>query len=100
MKRCHSCGTPWEGKDRPLFKATCDSCHAWLHSCKNCRLHDPTAHNQCLSSTTEPVSDREWQNYCDEFDFKDSSGGGAEAGEADKAKKAWDDLFKKPETDG
>jgi hypothetical protein len=94
MKRCHKCGTPWEGEGSPGFKATCASCLSYLHSCKNCRLHDPSAHNECLSPTTEHVADREGPNYCDEFDFKSAE---AKADEGKSAEDAWDRLFRKDE---
>lgn len=92
IRKCHSCESPWEGEGRPGFKATCESCGAFLHSCKNCRLHDPTAHNQCLSPTTDAVSDREGLNWCDEFDFRASDGPKGET-DPDAAKNAWDNLF-------
>ena len=94
MRKCHNCGTPWEKEGRPAFKAVCDTCSYYIHSCKNCRLHDPFAHNQCISSTTEVVSDREGANYCDEFDFK-VAGGDDRSAEEKKAKDAWDQMFKK-----
>ena len=90
IKKCHACGAPWDGEGTPGFKAVCESCSAFLHSCKNCRLHDPTAHNECLSSTTEYVADREGPNWCDEFDFKTT---GKEPKAPGEGKDAWDRLF-------
>lgn len=94
MKKCHSCGAPWEGDGSPAFKASCESCAAYLHSCKNCRLHDPGFHNQCISRTTEQVQDREGPNWCEEFDFKVARSGPKE-GEHEAGKDAWDELFGK-----
>ena len=92
MKRCHSCGTAWEGDKAPVFKEACDTCAAYLHSCKNCRLHDPHVHNQCISPTAEWVADREGPNWCDEFDFRvDGESRGED--EQSRAKDDWDKLF-------
>ena len=93
MKACNACQTPWQGEGSPKFKEACESCSAYLHSCKNCRLHDPGAHNQCLSPTTEWVADREGLNYCEEFDFK--AGPGDRGSEEKTAEGDWDRLFKK-----
>ncbi len=68
--RCHRCGTPWNAADRPRpgFKEVCESCNAYLHSCKNCRFHQPGAHNDCLIGSTEWVGDKVKANFCDEFE--------------------------------
>lgn len=66
MPTCPQCGTPAEG---PVgFRAACSTCHAYLHSCVNCRLYSPASHNHCLSATTEYVRDVEAGNFCEEFD--------------------------------
>jgi hypothetical protein len=66
MLTCSKCGT---AVDEPIgFRSTCSSCHAFLHSCVNCRLYSPSSHNHCLSSTTEYVRDAEAGNFCEEFD--------------------------------
>ena len=67
---CHRCGSPWNAADlkRPGFKEVCETCNAYLHSCKNCRFHQPGAHNECLIGTTEWVGDKEKANFCDEFE--------------------------------
>ncbi len=67
---CHRCGTPWKSGDRtrPGFKEACESCNAYLHSCKNCRFHQIGAHNECLIGTTEWVGDKVKANFCDEFE--------------------------------
>lgn len=67
MHACHSCGT--EITESVGFRSTCPGCHAYLHCCLNCRLYSPSAHNHCLSSTTEYVGDVAKVNFCEEFDF-------------------------------
>jgi len=91
MKVCHKCQTPWEGEARVDFKTACPKCFAYLHCCRNCRLHDPLAHNQCKSSTTEPVEDRQGPNFCDEFEFKEDTG--QRESPRGSGKDKWDKMF-------
>ncbi len=92
---CHKCGAPWESDLRqPGFKDICAGCGAYLHCCKNCRFHRPSAHNQCYIPNTEYVRDRERLNYCEEFEFR--SGPPAPDGDEKKkhqARKKLDALF-------
>jgi len=48
------------------FKATCENCDEYLHSCLNCALFNPDT-DRCRSLTTDAVSDRKSSNYCEEF---------------------------------
>jgi len=48
------------------FKAACDKCGEYLHSCVQCDLYD-SGSDRCRSLTTEAVSDRNGNNYCEEF---------------------------------
>lgn len=109
---CHKCGTRWESdKAQPGFKEVCPKCSAYLHCCKNCRFHVPSAPNQCYIPNTEHVANRAGLNYCEEFMFKEGpreSGNESEQrrkaadafsglfGDApeDKGKPSFDDLFK------
>ena len=95
MKACYACKTPWEGApgSQPGRDETCSKCGADLKVCLNCRFYDRSAHNECRSSTTEPVLDKDKRNFCDEFEFVDRQMGGPLAPQ-DDAKKKWDDLFK------
>jgi hypothetical protein len=97
MKQCHACGEAWEGSpgSQPGRNETCAKCGADLHCCLNCRLHDPSLHNECSSRTTETVKDKEKRNFCDEFEFA-SKAGGKNSGNGDKGglEEKWKDLFK------
>lgn len=69
---CHKCAAPWESdKRQPGFKETCTGCGAYLHCCKNCRFHTPSAPNQCYIPNTEYVADRKGLNFCEEFEFRE-----------------------------
>ena len=82
MKACQKCGEEWTRKESPGFKATCPKCTAYLHSCRNCRLYNPSA-DRCSSVTAECTGDRESLNYCEEFMFRDvPANGGRRNGHA------------------
>jgi hypothetical protein len=88
--RCWHCGTDLETPQRLAFKATCDSCGAYLHCCRNCKNYKPGMPNDCLIPGTEPITDREKANYCEEFALiePDSSPKGSPS---DAAKKLFGD---------
>ncbi len=98
MKACHACGEPWEGSpgSQPGKNETCPKCDADLHTCLNCRHHDPACHNECKSSTAERVKDKDRHNSCDEFQFADKTPGkgGAPGGASkDDMEAKWKQLF-------
>lgn len=65
---CYKCQKPVDG---PIgFKSICESCFSCLHSCVNCKFYCPGRANNCLVPNTDPISDREANNYCDEFKVK------------------------------
>lgn len=94
--RCFACNADvgLRAGERVGFRDTCTGCSADLHACRNCRHHDPGAHNQCREAQTEWVADRERANRCDWF-APGEGGGGAKAAEATKARASLDALFQK-----
>jgi hypothetical protein len=48
------------------FKAQCEACLEYLHSCVQCALFNSVS-ERCRSNTTEPVSSRDGFNYCEEY---------------------------------
>lgn len=96
MKLCHRCGNELGGIDRVSRSDICPHCGSYLHSCPNCSFHDPAAHNQCREPQSEYVSDREKANFCDFFTFRESEPDPKRAEAGAKARKTWEDLFKKP----
>ena len=77
----------------PGFNDVCEDCHSYWHCCVNCALHSPGTHNDCRSSTTEPVADREGTNYCEEFIFRNPDDQPEPVDDKKSPKQAWDDLF-------
>jgi len=95
MKSCHACGAAWEEKFQPGLRDACMKCAADMHCCRNCRFFDPMKARQCASPTTDPPTDKENANVCDEFELADRQ---APPPSKDDRKKAleekWKNLFK------
>ncbi len=65
--QCWNCGIELIIKDKIPFRATCDTCHFYLHCCKNCRNYKPGLPNDCAVHGTEYIADRTASNFCEEF---------------------------------
>lgn len=65
---CWKCGA---SIDFPLgkvsFRATCKTCNAWQHCCRNCVNYRPGLPNDCVIPGTDHIADRELNNYCEEY---------------------------------
>lgn len=57
----------------------CEGCHSPLHSCRNCKDWDTSAHNQCRESQAEYVADRENGNFCAFFKLRPVRASGEDA---------------------
>lgn len=64
---CWQCGASLNLLGKLSFRATCDSCHASLHCCRNCLYYKPGRPNDCMIPGTDPITDREANNFCEEF---------------------------------
>src|SRR4051794_33428096 len=72
---------------------SCPHCGADLHVCKNCRLWDPSIHNQCREPEAAFIRDREGSNFCAHFDMRDGDAPTQDAG-VDAARAKLEALFK------
>ncbi len=93
MKTCHACGHAVDPKASIARRDECPSCHADLHSCMNCSLHDSKVSRECREPVAEPVKDKKRANFCDYFTFRQREQAARE-NTADKARKQLDDLFR------
>ena len=83
------------------FRATCISCSADLHVCKNCRYYSVGKPNDCIVPGSDPISDKEQSNLCEDFKPLSSPSSNTEKDSARKIfgedaippKKNFDDLF-------
>jgi hypothetical protein len=95
MLICHSCGKDTKIQGGVSRQEICPHCRSDLHCCLNCSLHDPYAQNQCREPAAERVQDREKNNFCEYFLFKNSAGMGRVRRERDDALAKLEALFKK-----
>lgn len=71
MNNCWKCGKEIVDLPKKIsFRELCPHCTSYLHCCKNCKFYAPGHSNQCLIPGTDPISDRETLNYCEEFQLK------------------------------
>ena len=64
---CHACGAEIAARERVGRRDRCERCGVDLHSCRQCRFHDPAAYNECAEPQAERVLDKERANFCDYF---------------------------------
>ncbi len=100
MKTCHRCGRELQVVSKVARTEGCPYCHSDLKCCLNCRLQDPGAHNQCREPQAEWVTDKDKANFCEFFEFLESSplsqpGAGGAQSEARRARDSFDALFSK-----
>jgi hypothetical protein len=93
MKRCFRCNAVVEAREFFSRRDECFKCGADLHVCKNCAFYRPGRSNECDEPQAERVVEKDRSNYCDFFRFKEER---ESSSQKDDAKKAWDELFKKP----
>jgi hypothetical protein len=101
MKICHRCGREVRLTSGLQRTDPCPVCHSDLKCCLNCRFFDPGYSNQCREPQVEPVLEKDKANFCELFQFRETSAigqpaasGGAQA-EKDRARAAFESLFGK-----
>jgi hypothetical protein len=92
VNSCHSCKKALTIGRSLGRREVCLSCGVDLHCCLNCRFYDPAVSKQCREPAAELVAEKAKANYCDYFMFADRS---SVQSNADEARRALDDLFKK-----
>ncbi len=91
---CYQCGATVQGDGKPTRDATCAKCNSYLHCCRNCRFHEPTAYNECREPQAERVKDKQGANFCQFFEPSSGSDANVSNRKQDSLKKL-NDLFKK-----
>lgn len=89
---CHKCKKKLDLPSKKIgFKETCFFCEADLHVCKNCKYYSIGKPNDCLVPNTEFISDREKNNFCEDFKIKDTLDSENFKSKKDISKKLFDD---------
>ena len=99
MKACHHCRRELSPASAIGRTDSCPHCFSDLKCCLNCRFHDPGMNNQCREPQAEWQTDKAIGNFCEFFDFRETSAAGASrfggAGDRSSTRSAFDALFKK-----
>jgi hypothetical protein len=100
MKVCHHCGGEVHLSSALQRTDSCTVCLSDLKCCLNCRFFDPSSNNQCREPQAEWCPDKEKANFCEFFEFLETSplgrpGMGGAHSEKDRARSAFDSLFRK-----
>ena len=95
MATCFSCGAQLDVSGKPGRADTCSVCDADVHCCSNCEFYDHGSYNDCRETQAERVLEKDRSNFCDYFDFKETSGlNSANSTSAGSQTNPLDDLFK------
>jgi hypothetical protein len=100
MKICHFCGREVQLMSALQRTDSCPHCRSDLKCCANCRFFDPAMNNQCAEPQAEWNPEKEKANFCEFFEFRAVSsagrpGAGGAQSDQDRARSAFDSLFKK-----
>jgi hypothetical protein len=95
MKICHACKKALDLGREIGRRDECPHCSADLHCCLNCRFYDCSAPKQCREPQAELVREKDKANFCGFFVFAEAAEKPSAGGQADSARRALDDLFKK-----
>ncbi len=67
---CYKCKSKLDLPNKKIgFRQTCQVCFADLHVCKNCKHYCIGKPNDCNVPNTEFVSDKEKNNFCEDFEI-------------------------------
>lgn len=90
---CHSCGVGNELPGPPGRRDVCSGCGAELRCCLQCKLYQGEVLPPCKEPLADVPRDRDRANFCEYFVV--GSGARKQASDAEKAKAAFEALFKK-----
>lgn len=87
--KCHS-----EITIEKIFRTSeCSVCGADLHVCKQCRFYSTGIHFECKENITDPVVDKEKNNFCDFYMADEVFSGALNDSKVQKARNAAAALF-------
>ena len=74
---CYRCHTPLEDdlKNKPkiTFRSTCENCNFDLHVCLGCKFYLPGKPNDCFMPDIDKITNKEKNNFCEEFVYHDKT---------------------------
>ncbi|MFA5250026.1 MAG: hypothetical protein WC371_01285 [Parachlamydiales bacterium] len=65
---CYRCQAVLE--DKISFRSLCPKCGTDLHVCLSCRFYLPGKPSDCLIPEIDKITDKEKNNFCEEFSYQ------------------------------
>ena len=75
--------------------STCPTCHADLHTCRQCNYFDPAARFECRKPITAKIVNKNAKNMCELFEPRTIVERETSSGAPTDARQAFKNLFKK-----
>ena len=75
--------------------STCPTCHADLHTCRQCNYFDPAARFECRKPITAKIVNKTAKNMCELFEPRTVVERETSSGAPTDARQAFKNLFKK-----
>jgi len=75
--------------------STCPTCHADLHTCRQCNYFDPAARFECRKPITAKIVNKTAKNMCELFEPRTIVERETSSGAPTDARQAFKNLFKK-----
>ncbi len=92
MKTCYHCGNSFADDFKPGFREECPKCLRDVHVCYNCVFWDKTFSNECRETQAERVREKDKNNFCEYFSFKEGKSNGLNKS-PDNPRDAFNKLF-------
>ncbi len=73
LKHCFHCKKRVNIGIKPSRNELCPHCRADLKVCFNCRFFNSYSNNQCSEPMAEPVINKDKANFCEYFQFSEST---------------------------
>lgn len=87
MKHCFHCKKQVRVGAKPSRNETCPYCSSDLKVCLNCRFFNPQVTNQCSEPMAELVVNKKKANFCEYFQFAESTSRAVRSSAQKKIKK-------------
>lgn len=93
MSSCHACGGEFSDDFKVYRTTECPFCGRDVKVCLNCTFYSPGSQYDCSETIPEAVKDKDRSNFCEYFRLSNKQNTGAAEQKAEKARKAFDNLF-------
>jgi hypothetical protein len=95
MMKCHVCSKKMDTRVHAVGRRdVCAFCGSDLHCCMNCRFYQIGTYQDCHEPQAERVIEKDRNNFCDYFVFRDVVSGKDEKNAGSAAREKLKSLFK------